>query len=136
MNGRALLLLSLAFLTGCRAVENRQIDQTKFEVLLSAAKEVEADLDANAGLRRELLRKLKSEASMAESRATTDAERNMTRLYGDAASMLQFSESIRESEQATGKMPASDDPKSSARFRRIGIEKLNQAKQVLLGKQP
>ena len=136
MNGRALLLLSFAFMMGCRGVENRQIDQKKFELLLSAARDVEADIDANAGLRKELLRKLKAEASMAESRASTEAERNMTRLYGDAASMFQFSESIRESEQATGKMPASDDPKSSARFRRLGIEKLSQAKQILQGKQP
>ncbi len=134
MNTRALFFLPLALVVACAVTENRQVDQKKFESLYLAGKEVEADLSSNAGPRRELLRKLKSEASMAESRASSDAERSLTRLYGDAASMLLFSETIRESELATGKTPASDDSKSSARFRRIGIEKLNQAKQAYLGK--
>ncbi len=134
MKNCALIVLSLALVVACSVKESRQVDQKKFESLFVAGKEVEGDLASDAGLRRELLRKLKSEASMAESRASGEGERNMARLYGDAASMLLFSETIRESELAAGKIPASDDSKSSARFRRIGIEKLGLAKQAYLGK--
>jgi len=135
MKRRGLILLALSLLAACRMAGTGQVDQKKFESLFLAGKDVEADLSSNAGLRGELLRRLKSEASMAESRASNDAERGMIRLYADAASMLLFSETMRESELATGRVPASSgDSKSSERFRRIGIEKLNLARQTYLGK--